>query len=94
MSSQHEKVAATLAELEAELAKLDELDADEKRKLTETLAELRGRLRDRTGSSSAEHATNSVARRLGLVAGRLESSHPTFSTNLAAFAGVLGQMGF
>jgi hypothetical protein len=94
MATQHEKVAATLAELQAELAELDTIDAEEKRKLTETLAELRARLQNPAETDAVEHATNSAARRLGLAAGRLEGSHPTFSTGLSNIAGILGQMGF
>ncbi len=94
MATQHDKVAATLAELQAELDSLSTIDPEEKRKLTATLAELKLRLENPDETASVEQGANSAARRLGLAAGRLESSHPTFSTGLSNIAGILGQMGF
>jgi len=98
MSNPYEKIAATLAQLQAELADLDEVDPREKQRLSDTLNELRHRLdqpaqQQPLAQPSAPKA-NSLASGLHEAALHFEESHPTFSTSLGALAGVLGQMGF
>ena len=98
MSNPYERISATLAQLQAELGELDEVDPEAKRQLSETLDELQKRLERPPGSQAARPASaprsSSLAGRLHEAALRFEESHPTFSTSLGTLAGVLGQMGF
>ena len=98
MSNPYERISATLAQLQAELGELAEVDPEAKRQLSETLGELQKRLERPPASPAASPASaprsSSLAGRLREAALHFEESHPTFSTSLGTLAGVLGQMGF
>ena len=97
MSNPYEKVSATLAQLQAELAELSEVDPDVRQRLSETLGELQKRLDRPTASPMAPASApkrGSLASRLREAALHFEESHPTFATSLGTLSGVLGQMGF
>ena len=96
MPTPHEKVAATLAELQAELAQLDEIDPAERQKIRESLAELRAPLREKSGGDPARSQRRRIRRPNGRSrrAGRIEGLHPTFRRALSNIVGILGQMGF
>src|SRR5687767_9439513 len=64
MATTREKLQATLAELQAELTELGELDSPTRERLRETLSEISTALARQMGSSSAVAATESSGQRI------------------------------
>jgi hypothetical protein len=97
VATSREKLAATLAELQAELAEAGELDAITRQRLQSTLAEIRTALSQPAGAdaslSAEENAARSLAERLNDATRGLESSHPELSTTLGGVIHALAQMG-
>jgi hypothetical protein len=98
VSTSREKLAATLAELQAELADLDQLDASMRERLQGTLAEISAALAlppdDEIAAATLENdASQSLAERLNDATRGLESTHPELSTTLGGVIHALAQMG-
>ena len=98
MATTREKLESTLAELQAELADLGELDPTTRQRLVSTLGEIRTELAQPTGDEGAlrlmdENAATSLAARLNDATRGLESTHPELSTTLGGVIHALAQMG-
>jgi len=91
MPEKHERLRATLQELESELASLKTLD-DETRSVLETaLAEIGDVLHKPDSSGQDHHET--MASRLRDAAKDFETSHPTLFGIVSRTIDALGQMG-
>lgn len=90
MTEHHEKIRATVTELEAELRQLESVDA-------ETRAVLKGALQEILEALQADETEGlecgSVTDRLGQAAREFEGSHPTVSGIIGRLVDGLGQMG-
>jgi hypothetical protein len=98
VATTREKLESTLAELQAELADLGELDPITRQRLVSTLGEIRTELAQPTGDEGAsrlmdENAATSLAERLNEATRGLESTHPELSTTLGGVIHALAQMG-
>jgi hypothetical protein len=98
MATSREKLQATLTDLQAELADLDEVDAQVRGRLQTTLAEIRAALARPDGGegrpiAGEENAPHSLAERLNDATRELESTHPELSTTLGGVIHALAQMG-
>jgi hypothetical protein len=94
MPTDRDKLAATLNDLRAELADVDELDPQERDRLRATLAEIQAALEKKRAPAAASSGSSGVIDRLSEAALRLEESHPALSSAIGNLAGILGQMGF
>jgi hypothetical protein len=98
VATSREKLAATLAELQAELADLGELDAATRQRLQATLGDISEALARPPGDEDApaiveEDSSQSLAERLNEATRGLESTHPELSTTLGGVIHALAQMG-
>jgi hypothetical protein len=98
VATSREKLESTLAELQAELADLGELDATTRQRLLTTLGEIRAALAQPPANKDAplpapENAAVSLAERLNDATRGLESTHPELSTTLGGVINALAQMG-
>lgn len=98
MATTREKLEATLAELQAELADLGELDPTMRQRLVSTIGEIRTELARPPADENAlrlmdEGAAKSLAERLNDATRGLESTHPELSTTLGGVIHALAQMG-
>jgi hypothetical protein len=98
VATSREKLAATLAELQAELADLDQLDASMRARLQATLGDISAALAQPPDGEIApaiveDSASQSLAERLNDATRGLESTHPELSTTLGGVIHALAQMG-
>jgi hypothetical protein len=106
MSTTRERLQATLAELQSELAELGELDSTTRERLQATLGDIVAALARTTDddfprptegepgrSQSGDTAPHSLAERLNDATRGLESTHPELSTTLGSVINALAQMG-
>ena len=89
MPERIEKLRATVAELEAELASLSELDDQTRVLLEQALSELQATL----SKQPAEIEHHSLSERLKETAEAFESSHPTLYGIVSRTIDALAQMG-
>ncbi|MEX0820167.1 MAG: DUF4404 family protein [Pirellulaceae bacterium] len=89
MPERIEKLRATVAELEAELATLSELDDSTRELLEETVSDLQATL----SKQPAEIEHQSVSERLQEAAKAFETSHPTLYGVVSRTIDALAQMG-
>jgi hypothetical protein len=94
MPSDHDKLTATLNDLRAELAKVGELDPQERDRIRTALAEIQAALETKQSPTAVPAGSSGLIDRLGDAALRLEESHPALSSAIGNLAGMLGQMGF
>jgi hypothetical protein len=98
VATSREKLEATLAELQAELADLNELDVGTRERLQATLGDIAAALARAAGGEDApmlaqENTSQSLADRLNDATRGLESTHPELSTTLGGVIHALAQMG-
>jgi hypothetical protein len=98
VATTRERLAATLAELQAELAEVGELDANTRQRLQTTLEEILAALAQPPVDEHAppladENEAKSLAERLNDATRGLESTHPELSTTLGGVINALAQMG-
>ncbi|MGE0756010.1 MAG: DUF4404 family protein [Pirellulaceae bacterium] len=91
MPEKHEKLRATLQELESELATLNSLDDETRTALETVLQEISDTLGKRAPTEPAQHGT--LASRLQDAAEEFETSHPTLFGIVTRTIDALGQMG-
>ncbi len=89
MPQNQEKLRAILADLHAQLAEADQLNAEERAQLQAALDEIQTKLGEK--KSPAHEPT--LARRLGEQTRHFEESHPAIYGTLGSLIDVLGQMG-
>ena len=92
MTSSHEKLQATLQELERELAALDTLDADARNLLERAAVDIRAKL---AIAASTEPASSEPALmdQVHAVAREFEATHPELAAVLKRIAEGLAQLG-
>jgi chromosome segregation ATPase len=90
MSEQHEKLKATIRQLEQELHSVEAVDGDTRAALGEVLQEIHSVLSKRNPSESE---SQSMANRLSQAANEFEGAHPTLAGTIQRLIDGLGQMG-
>lgn len=89
MSDRHEKLRATLTELEAELRELDSLDDETRQLLAEAALEITTTLTKGEKSGETERVEGSLRERLE----EFEASHPQLAMIVGRLIDGLGQLG-
>lgn len=90
MHEQHEKLRATIKELEAELHLLGAVDTETRGLLEEALAEIEAKIHRR---SAEQQAHDLLSHRLSGTAERFETTHPTLFGLMTRLADALAQLG-
>ena len=90
MSADRQKLIATLNDLREQLSRVDELDADVRERLEETLHDVEDLL-EKEPPRKVAHL--SIGERLSDAARHFEETHPTLSGTLGSVIDTLGRMG-
>ena len=88
MSAEFNPLKATLDDLHRQLASLDKLDAEQRVQLRTALTEIQSALGEKRPVRN-----ESIMRRLGEIAGQLETNHPALATSIGSLINTLGNSG-
>ena len=88
MSAEFDPLKTTLDRLHEQLASLDKLDAEQRAQLATALGEIQSALGEKRPVRN-----ESTMRRLGEIAGQLESNHPALATSIGSLINTLANSG-